>query len=363
MYRVMGIICANYASDGLSALTDQRTIASLPFAGRYRLVDFPLSNMVNSGIQTVGITLPYKYRSIIDHIGAGKEWGLDRKIGGLFILPGSVFGVSNSGHRFLLRDFRRNMIFFKRTELEYVLVAGTSCIYNMDYNDLLKQHIDRGADITLIGKTLDEDDPHLKGITVEKGRVSALKDGALKGEIGFLDGFIISRELFLEILEWYEAVDYMDLFAALSNDLEKFDVKVFELEGYGKGIHTVKEYFDRNMDRLDPSPGNDLFAKDRPIMTKVSDMVPTKYYKGSRVSNSLIPDGCVIKGKVEDSILFRNVIVEKGAIVKNSIILQGCIVKKGAVVANAILDRNNVIGEETILAGTPNDILLMDKKG
>ena len=362
MYRVMGIICANYASEGLGSLTDQRTIASLPFAGRYRLVDFPLSNMVNSGIQNVGITLPYKYRSIIDHIGAGKEWGLDRKIGGLFILPGSVFGVSNSGHRFLLRDFRRNMVFFKRTKLEYVLGVSTSCIYNMDYNDLLKQHIDSGADITLIGKEFDEGDPHLKGITVKKGRVTAIKKGTEKGEIGFLDGFIISRELFLEILEWYEAVDYMDLFAALANDLEKFDVRVFELEGYGKGIHTIREYYDRSMDRLVHSPENDLFVKDRPIKTKVSDMVPTKYYRGSKVSNSLIPDGCVIKGKVEDSILFRNVIIEKGAIVKNSIILQGCVIKKGAVVANAILDRNNIIGEESILAGTTNDILLMDKK-
>ena len=362
MERVMGLISANYSSEELGTLTDQRTIASLPFGGRYRLIDFPLSNMINSGILTVGIVMPYKYRSIIDHVGAGKEWGLDRKIGGLYILPGSVFGVNSGNHKFLLRDMRRNLVFMRRSSGPYVLVTGSSCVNSMDYTELLKQHIDTGAGITMAVKKCDQDNPYLKSVETEFGLVTSINQGVRAGEMAFLDCFIINHELFIKILDWYMAVDYKDIFDALQADLDKIKVCTWEFEGYSRSIHSTEAYFRTNMELLKYSVRKELFSSERPVTTKIIDMVPTVYSGTSRVENSLIPTGCTIKGHVKDSVLFRGVHVEEGAEVVNSIIMQNCVIKAGAHVENAILDRYNEIGSGAVIKGTDNDIFVMDKK-
>lgn len=362
MNRVTGLISANYASDGLEILTENRTIASLPFAGRYRFIDFPLSNMVNSGIETVGLMMPYKYRSIIDHVGAGKEWGLDRKNGGLYILPGSVFGVSNVGKSFLLRDFRRNMVFFERTKTPYVLATSASSLYNIDYKDVLDEHIRSSSMITMICKKYSYDDEHMIAVDTENGRVKSIRQGVKAGDMAFMDGFIVNRDLLMDILEWYAAVDYMDFFSALSNDLDKIMVHAFELKSHAAAIHTVKEYFESSMGVLDTELLDELFSKERPIMTKALDTVPSSYSKGCKVENSLISAGCTIKGSVKDSILFRGVVIEEGAVIKNSILMQDCVVKKDAQVENAIIDRNNSLGEGMVIKGTKKDIVLKGKR-
>ncbi|MBQ9827046.1 MAG: glucose-1-phosphate adenylyltransferase subunit GlgD [Lachnospiraceae bacterium] len=362
MERVMGVISANYSSDELGSLTDQRTIASLPFGGRYRLIDFPLSNMVNSGISTLGIFMPYRYRSIIDHVGAGKEWGLDRKIGGLYILPGSVFGVNSGNHKFLLRDMRRNMVFLQRSQRPYVLMSATSCVNNMDYAGLLKQHIDTSAGITMVVKKCDKDNPYLNAVETEFGAVRSIRKGVRCGEMAFIDCFIINHELLMKILDWYMAVDYKDLFDALSADLDKIKVCTYEFDGYSRSIHSKEAYFRTSMELLRYSVRQELFNPDRPVTTKILDMVPTVYSAKSKVENALIPTGCTVNGTVKDSILFRGVKVEEGAKVKNSIIMQNCVIKRGAIVENAILDRYNVIGSGSVIKGTEDDILVMDKR-
>ena len=220
MDRVTGLISANYETKALGSLTSERTIASLPYGGRYRMIDFPLSNMVNSGIQTVGLITPYKYRSVMDHIGAGKEWSLDRKNGGLFILPGTVFGVSSSQSRFLLRDMKRNEVFLKRSQAEYVLVTSTDGVYNMDYRPMVEKHIESGADITLLYREAVEDATNDLGLLLNGDQVTGFTHGGLKGENLFRNCFILSRALLMEILEWYATVDYLDIFEALEPDLE-----------------------------------------------------------------------------------------------------------------------------------------------
>lgn len=361
MERVMGFISANYASNELGTLTDQRTIASLPYGGRYRLIDFPLSNMINSGITTVGVVMPYKYRSIIDHVGAGKEWGLDRKKGGLYILPGSVFGINNSGHRFLLRDMRRNMAFLRRSRKDYLIGAGTSCIYNMDYEQFLKKHIESGAGMTLLVKKMDKDEPHQACVKTEYGLVTGMTSGVKAGDLAFMDCFIINRDLLMNILDWYQAVDYMDLFGALADDFDKIRIHTYELDEYVQCVHSTEEYFKGSMELLSYHIRKQLFLEERPVITKIQDTVPSRYADGCQVENSLIPAGCNIKGKVRNSILFRGVVVEKGAEVENSIILQNCVIGRNAKIGNAIIDRFNVIGEGTILKGTEKDILIKDK--
>ena len=361
MERVMGLIAANCSSEALGTLTDQRTISSLPFGGRYRLIDFPLSNMVNSGIGTVGLVMPYKYRSIIDHVGAGKEWGLDRKIGGLYILPGSVFGVNTMDHRFLIRDIRRNQVFLQRSEKQYVLCAGTNCINSVDYGKLLKNHIDSGSEITLMVKTCTREDPNLLNVRTIGSEVRAFESGVQPGDLAFAGSFLIDHDLLMRLLRWYRAVDYQDFFETIAGDLDKIRVRVCEIDGYYHGIHTVPDYFRASMDLLKHEVRQELFSAEWPVTTKILDTVPTKYSRGCRVENALIPAGCEIRGTVKNSILFRGVLVEEGAVVENSVIMQNCVIRKGAGVENAILDRYNEIGAGMVISGTPENIFVMDK--
>ncbi|MBQ6582541.1 MAG: glucose-1-phosphate adenylyltransferase subunit GlgD [Mogibacterium sp.] len=361
MERVMGLIAANCSSEALGSLTAERTIASLPFGGRYRLIDFPLSNMVGSGIRTVGLVMPYKYRSIIDHVGAGKEWGLDRKIGGLYILPGSVFGVNAMDHRFLLRDVRRNLIFLKRSEKQYVLCAGSNYVCNMDYGELLKSHIDSGAGITMLVQPSRRDDPDLLHVKTIGSEVRAFEEGVHTGDLAFAGSFLIDHDLLVKLLGWYRAVDYMDLFEAIAPDLDKIRVRVCIFDGYFRSIHTIKDYYDVSMELLDRPVRHALFSSERPVTTKILDTVPTKYSGSCRVENSLIPAGCNIRGVVKNSVLFRGVTVEEGAMVSDSVIMQNCVIRSGACVEHAILDRYNEIGAGMAIRGTQEKVFVLPK--
>ena len=361
MDRVIGLITANYVTDEMGELTEERTIASLPYGGRYRLIDFPLSNMVNSHITTVGLVTPYKYRSIIDHVGAGKEWSLDRKNGGLFVLPGSVFGISSSGSRFLLRDLRRNLVYLMRSPAPYVLITSSNTVCNMDYRKFLSEHLKSGADITLAYNIAGEANSHITGIRTDGDRVTGMNHGVEAGDNAFLDCFIISRSLLLKVMEWYSAIDYLDVFEVLEDDFDKMDVRTYKFEGYARSIFTVEDYFKYSMELLNMEVSDELFPEDRPIRTKVEDSVPTKYIKGASVRNSLIPSGCTIAGTVENSILFRGVTVAPGAVVRNSIIMQSCVLGEGACVENAIIDKSNVIGAGTVIKGTADAMFIKEK--
>ena len=361
MDRVTGLIAANYETKALGSLNIERTIASLPYGGRYRMIDFPLSNMVNSGIQTVGLVTPYKYRSVMDHIGAGKEWGLDRKNGGLFILPGSVFGVASSQSRFLLRDLKRNEVFLRRSQADYVLVTSSDAVYNMDYRPLVDKHIETGADITMLYREAVEDAPNDLSLILSGEQVTGFNRGGLKGEPLFRNCFVMRRDLLINILEWYAAVDYLDIFEALEDDLGKMDIRGYRFDGYIRSIATVRDYFQHSMELLRNEVREELFSRENPIMTKVQDSVPTKYLAGAVVKNALIPAGCVIQGTVENSILFRGVQVKPGAVVRNSILMQSCVVEPGAVVENAIIDRGNTIAAGTVLKGSPDNVFILNK--
>lgn len=361
MVDVAGLITANYNTERLGRLTSERTIASLPYGSRYRLIDFPLSNMVNTGIKTVGVITPYKYRSILDHIGTGKEWSLDRKNEGLFVLPGSVFGISNSESRFLLRDMDRNKPFLLRSAAPYVIASSSNTIYNMDYTDLYRAHRESGADMTMVYRKADRNDPYVTKIHTEGELVTGVRQGVKPGDKAFMDCFIISRNLLLKMLEWYAAIKYLDLFEAIAEDYDKMDVRLYEFRGYSATIYDTETYFRHSLDLLNTAVRDELFSEDRPVMTKVQDTVPTKYLKDADVKNSLIPAGCIIGGTVERSILFRGVRVESGAVVKNSVIMQSCVIGRSAHVENAIIDKNNIISAGIVIKGSADSIFIQEK--
>lgn len=360
MAKAIGLITANYSTKFPSPLTDSRPAASIPFLGRYRAVDFALSNMVNCGIRTVGMVMPYNYRSLIDHVGSGREWGLARKSGGLFILPGSAFGTSRTGSRFLLRDLAHNKVFLERDNADLVAVSACNWVYNVDFNEIFAAHEASDADITVLTQAARDKDVDVCSFDVVDGRVKGIKHGAAFGDTAFLDCFVVGREKLLELLDWYAANDYLDLFEALAGDYDRVNVQAYDFEGYAAPIFNKDTYFKANMDMLDPKITHELFSV-RPIATKAHDNQPAKFVTGAKVSNSRISGSCRIYGTVTNSILGRGVVVEAGAVVDNAIVMQGCTIKSGAKVEYAIVDRNNVVPEGTEIKGTEAAIFIQAK--
>lgn len=360
MSKAIGLITANYSTKFPSALTDCRPAASLPFLGRYRAVDFALSNLTNAGIRTAGIIMPYNYRSLIDHVGSGREWNLTRKNGGLFTLPGSAFGTSRTGGRFLLRDLISNKIFLERDSADLVALTTCNWIYNIDYKEIFAAHEASGADITVVTQDARGKDIDVTVFDVDGDRVKGAKHGAVFGDTAFLDTFVIGREKLLELLDWYTTNDYLDLFEALAADYDRVDVRTYNFEGYAAPIFNKDTYFAANMDMLDPKITHELFSI-RPISTKAHDNTPAKYDTGCKVQNSRVSGSCLIRGTVINSVLGRSVVVEAGATVKDAIVMQGCTIESGAVVENAIVDRNNVVPAGTEIKGTPEAIYIKEK--
>ena len=361
MEKVIGLVTCNYSAKESGPLSASRPVASMPFLGRYRLVAFALSNLVNCGIRTVGMVMPYNYRSLIDHVGSGKDWDLDRKNGGLFVLPGSAFGTSRTGARFLLRDLLHNKVFFTRSTADAVILTSANFVYNIDLDEVYAAHKESGADVTVVTRPSCGTFDDAVRFDVENGRVKSVHNGVKFGECMFLDCFVISRKLLLDMFEWYAPTDYLDIFEAMASDFGRINVQTFEFTGYVAPIFTKRDYYKSNMAMLDMDVQDDLFPEERSVKTKAHDTPPAKNEVGSRVTNSRVSSGCRIYGNVSDSILGRDVIVEPGATVRSAIIMQGCVIKTGARVENAIVDRNNVVSAGTELRGTPEDVLVKEK--
>ena len=361
MPKAIGLITCNYTTASKDDVFSGRPVASMPYLGRYRLVDFALSNLVNAGIRNVGMIMPNNYRSLVDHVGSGKDWDLDRKNGGLFIMPGTAFGTSRTGARFLIRDLVQNREFFTKNNEKYVVLSTANFICNVDIKKLIADHEASGANITVLVKKA-SCDGNIDVVTfdVEDGRVKSMHQGVKFDEYAFLDYAVIERELLLELLDSFAAIDHLDLFEALNAEYSRFRVQIAEFDGYMKPIFDKPSYFKANMDLLDPEVLAEL-SDARPIKTKAHDNPPAKYEPGCKVSNSLIASGDRIYGSVQGSVLGRNVIVEPGASVRNAVIMQGVTVKSGAKIENAIIDKANVVPAGTELRGTDGDILYLKK--
>ena len=362
MDTTIGLITTNYACEDLAELTRERPPAALPFNGRYRLVDFVLSNMVNVGIKTLGVVLPTAYRALVDHLGSGKDWMLDRKHQGLFLLPGSPYGRVYGGPRFLLRDLIENHVFLDREQGTNLIVAAPNIIYSMDYAELIEAHVASDADITLLTTESLRSNTHLMGVsTNSEGRIVEMHQGVDKGETAFMDCFIVKTDYLRKLLTLYKNVDYLGLFEALAGDFNQIDLRTYSYTGSALSIFSTADYYEGSLRVLDTDIINLLFDYQRPIYTKSHDNPPVKYTGDASVKRSMVSEGSRIEGTVEHSVLGRKVRVKKDAVVKDSIIMQGCVVEEGAVVRNAILDRNNVVPAHTKLVGTAKDVLIQEK--
>ncbi len=353
MQRAFGIITTNYSTLTPSPLSAVRPPAAMPVAGRYRMLDFMLSSMVNCGMRSVGMILPYNYRSVIDHVSSGKDWSLDRKQGGLFLLPGSAFGSARSGARLLIRDLEANRVILEKAGRNHVVLAAASVIMNMDISAFIDAHIQSGADVSVCCKTATNSNSALMGFELEDGQVSGVKMGVEEGDTAFLDCCVMAVDTLYTLLDWYRAVDYLDLFEALAGDLSRVSVRPYYYEGIAMPVFSLQDYFSTSMRFLDPEITRQIFRADRPIHTKAHDNPPAKYEPGATVHHSLVAGGCRIAGTVEDSVIARSVVVEPGAVVKKAIIMQSCVIKSGANLEHVIVDRDNIIAPDTVILVQP----------
>lgn len=362
MKRIVGLVTTNYLGDKQFDVTVRRPLAALPVLGRYRMLDFALSNLVNAGIDTLGIILPTNYRALVDHVKSGKDWNLDRKHAGLFYLPGSAYGMARTGDgHFLLRDFLDNRVFLERERDSYIVISSASLIYNMDYIPLVEAHAASGADLTVVTQKANEATRALMSFEVVNGEVLAYKQGVYPGDNAFLDTFVISGKKFLELLSWCETVEHLDFFEAIAADKSNINVRAYEYNLPAFPVFTLQEYYRSSMRLLDPELSGILFDWARPIRTKAHDNPPAKYELGAKVSYSMVSGGSIVAGSVENSILGRNVIVEPGVSIKNSIIFQNCIIKARAKIDYAIIDKNNTIPQKAEFKGTPEHLAVQEK--
>ena len=365
--KAMGIVFSNIYDSSLGELTNHRTVASLPFGGRYRQIDFVLSNMSNSGIYNIGLITKYNYRSLMDHLGSCTEWDLNRKNEGLVILPPFVSG--NTGvYKGKLEALYSAVAFIDNPNYDYVIVSDSTVLCNIDLRDAIEQHIQSGVDVTIISckEKADGIKHHLSIKANSKDRVTSLviDSAAEEDSLVGMGMFIFSRELLVSAIRECYAKGYVHLerdFIQRAFNENLLKLGVYKFDGVVLRNEDIKSYYLNNMALLDEKVRKGLFLRDNPIYTKVRDEIPTYYGKGSKLTDCLVADGCTMHGKVEKSILFRGVTVGEGAEIKSSIIMQGTKIGKNARLECVILDKNVTVSEGAVLIGTPEHPVIVKK--
>ena len=329
--QMLGVIDATTYHKELETLMTHRALAAVPIAGRYRLIDFILSNMVNSNIESVAIFPKNQYRSLMDHLGSGKNWDLNRKRDGLFFFPSPNIEENTNGIGSFFH-FEANLDYFYRSKQEFSLIANCFTVINIDFRPILQKHIISGCDITEIRH---------------------------HGES--LQMYLMKTSLLIDLIKTREMTGYTCINDVIRDFHQPYRLCTFEFDGYAKMIDSIQAYFSTSMSILEPHIWKQLFRKDRPIFTKVKDEPPSRYKKGASVSHSMIANGCQIEGVVENSIISRGVKIGKGSIVKNCIIMQKTQIDEECILDSAIVDKDAKIESGTRLVGSAESPFVISK--
>ena len=363
---VAGIIFANAHDETIERLTRKRSIASIPFGGRYRLIDFGLSNLVNAGVSNVGIITKEKYRSLMDHIGSGMHWDLDRKSGGIRILP--PFNLSRVRlYQNHVEALYGAMDFIVRCNAKHIVVYDARTVANINISEVIKTHVDNDADITVVcrkGLEITNIDNTMTLDINKEGKVVLTGFPATIAEDDYrsMGIYVFNREKLIDIVRnSYETGGDTINDDIISANIGILNVMAYKFDGYSAIMDCPKAYRRANFDLLKPQVRKDLFNSERPIYTKTRDDMPTRYGTQSSVTNSLIAEGCIIEGTVKNSVLFRGVKVAKGAVVENSILMQSVSVGEDAVLDNVVSDKNADIGCGMVVKGTEEKAFLIEK--
>ncbi len=356
--NALGVIFANSYDNLVPELVAERTMASIPFAGRYRMIDFTLSNLANSGVDNVSIIVRKNYHSLMDHLGSGREWDLTRKRGGLNIIP--PFAERSVKMYSGRVDALASVLSWLKAQKErYVILSDSHIATNFNFNKLLEAHIESGADVSMVYNRAEiPDGARNDNYTIRidaSGRVTELLSNDYRPGMQNLSMniYVIERESLIQLVR-DAAVRGLVYFERdiLARNLNLLNVRAYEYTGYAARIADMKSYFDENMRLLQPGNVQQLFDAANPIYTKIRDDNPTRYLEGSKVKNCLVADGCVIEGVVENSVLFRGCTVKKGAVVKNSVLMQDTVVEENCSVEYVVTDKNVHITTGKQLCGT-----------
>ena len=362
--QALGIIFPNSYDTLMPELANVRLMASIPFASRYRMIDFVLSSMVNSGIDNVSLIVRKNYLSLLDHLGSGREWDLARKNGGLNIVP--PFAMKTTKFYSGRVDALVGIInFLKRQQEEYVVMADANIAANIDFREIIDQHIAGGSDVTVVYQKKPLPTSNLEAFNTEEelyytlnieedGRVSKIKVNETgEGDYNVaMNIYVLRRTYLIEMIAeaYVKGHTYFERDILLPQ-LDKINVKAYEYTGYSASFHDLRSYFKESMALLESENLTALF-EGAPIYTKIRDDNPTRYIAGAQVKNIMVADGCIIEGEVENCILFRGVKIAKGAKVKNCILMQDTVVEEGVSIEYAVSDKNVTISANTSLKGT-----------
>lgn len=353
---ILGIVFGNIHGSRIQSLTSHRALASVPFGGKYRLIDFNLSNMTNSGITNVGIIVDKNFFSLTDHVGSGKSWNLSRKNGGVHLLPPFIQSGEPLGDSVIEKLYSIRRFLSDATE-EYVLLTECCMVANINYNEMIRKHIANKADFTIM---------YVKGLN-SKSRKDALifeTDTDDRIETFYVEpnaspsnnvaagAILTNRKLLLELVHDSISSNSLNYLRNIFQpNVRKYRFYAYKFDGYYSVMSSLDEYFKANMDLLDRKNRQDLFNINRPIYTKVRDDMPSRYGLGSSVKNSLIAQGCVIEGEVENSIISKGVRIGKNTKVSNCIIMQDTKIGIGANLNYVISDKDVVIKDGRALCG------------
>ncbi|MCR4842395.1 MAG: glucose-1-phosphate adenylyltransferase subunit GlgD [Eubacterium sp.] len=357
--RVLGLIFSNIHDRGLPEMTAWRTIASVPVAARYRMIDFVLSGCVSSGIFEIGIITKTKYNSLMKHVGNGKDWDLDRKNGGVTIIAPYVEAQSGPLYTNRLEAMMNAISFIESSDADYVLLTDCDLLANIPYADIVEQHIASGADVTAAYKPTAFRIPVTReamGFEINsEGRITnAANFTECSGQMNFsLNIWVMKRPLLLSILRESRTYGYRSFSRdVLPRHIPRVTFMGYKYEGYARSITSLNEYFLANMDTLDAGIRAQLFDnQDYPVFTRVKDSAPTKYGDRACVRNSFISDGCTINGTVENCVLFRGVRVDEGAVLRNCVILNDSIIENDVSMDYIVTDKRVLARRGRTVAG------------
>ena len=359
-----GIIFSSLNNNTLSRLTSDRTVAAIPFACRYRLVDFALSNMVNANISNIYIVANYKYRSLLEHLGSGKDWDLARREGGItFISP---YQTSNKGENAMFSTHMEALKSMKEyiTEIkeEYVVLTDSDTVLTIDINNVIRHHESTGASVTIVtrevepGYSAKTQRPMISSVA---GKVTQIAMGTAYDELHpelALGIYVMQTSYLRRLIEEAEAYNLNSFTMLLLKNCKSSNYMTYKYTGFAASVSSFLDYYKYSMELVNNEKAREslLWKKEAPIFTRVHNSAPTKHYPGAKVENSMIADECEINGTVINSVIFRDVTIEKGAVVKNCVLFHGTHVCKNANLNCIVTDKDVYISDGVNLSGNDN---------
>lgn len=365
--RAIGIILAGGNSRKMQELSNKRAVCAMPVAGCYRSIDFALSNMEWSHIQKVAVLTQYNSRSLNEHLSSSKWWDFGRKQGGMFLFTPALTNESSNWYRGTADAIAQNLDFLRNAHEPYVVITSGDCVYKMDYEDVLKYHIDRKADITVVVRDMPEEANVERYGCVEmdaQGRITEFEEKPIVARTNTISCgiYVIRRRMLIELLEKAEEegrYDFVKDILIRYRNVKK--IYGYRMSSYWSNIATVEDYYRTNMDFLKPEVRNYFFREYPSVNSKVLDLPPAKFNQGVTVHNSLLAAGCIVNGTVENSVLFHKVYVGNNCVIRNSIILNDVYIGDNTYIENCIVESRGTLQANAYYKGEGTIRIVVEK--